>query len=143
MSNKQIRFAARAQICVVERLDEHCSRNRLFYSREEYDCFRRGIVEDVAACRSRRQNGLPMDNADTETTFGIENMLEETEDGPKMRRLARSAHRDAILRAQELAAKDEMVCAEKFLRDVSLSCSMYSTARAQFIGVRQSQARAT
>ena len=82
---------------------------------------------------------MPMDDADTETTFGIENMLEETVDGPKMRKMARSAHRDAILRAQELAAKGEMVCAEKFLREVSLSCSIYSMARARFIGVRQSR----
>ena len=77
---------------------------------------------------------MPMDDADTETTFGIESLLEE----PK-RKMARSAHRDAILRAQELAAKGEMVCAEKFLRDVSLSCSIYSMARARFIGVRQSR----
>mmetsp|Transcript_15045 Transcript_15045/g.34820 ORF Transcript_15045/g.34820 Transcript_15045/m.34820 type:complete len:138 (-) Transcript_15045:49-462(-) len=133
---KLIHFAPHAQICVVERLDDHCPRNRLFYSREEYDCFRRGIVKDVFACRYRRRKGLPMDNAATETTFGIEKLLEERVNGTKM---ARSAHCDAILRAQEYASKDELVCAEKFLRDVSLSCSIDSMASARFIGVRQSQ----
>ena len=91
-------------------------------------------MNDVVVCRSRRQKGLPMDDAAAETTFGIEKLLEVY--GPK---IARSAHRDAILRAQELAAKGEMVCAEKFLREVSLSCSIYSMARARFIGVRQSR----
>mmetsp|Transcript_24421 Transcript_24421/g.55792 ORF Transcript_24421/g.55792 Transcript_24421/m.55792 type:complete len:138 (+) Transcript_24421:810-1223(+) len=133
---KQIHFASHAQICVVERLDKYCSRDRLFYSREEYDCFRRGIVKDVVVCRSRRRKGLPMDNAATETTFGIEQHLGERVDGPKM---ARSAHCDAILRAQEYASKDELVCAEKFLRDVSLSCSADSMVRARFIGIKQSR----
>jgi len=133
---KQIHFASHAQICVVERLDEHCPRNRLFYSREEYDCFRRGIVKDVVVCRSRRRKGLPMDNAATETTFGIEQLLGERVDGPKM---ARSAHCEAILEAQEHAAKDELVCSEKILRDVSLSRSTDSMARARFIGIRQSR----
>mmetsp|Transcript_15041 Transcript_15041/g.34813 ORF Transcript_15041/g.34813 Transcript_15041/m.34813 type:complete len:138 (-) Transcript_15041:49-462(-) len=133
---KLIHFAPHAQICVVERLDKYCSRNSLFYSREEYDCFRRSIVKDVLVCRSRRQKGLPMDDAATETTFGIEQHLGERVGGPKM---ARSAHCDAILRAQKLAAKDELVCAKKILRDVSLSCSIDSMASARFIGVRQSQ----
>mmetsp|Transcript_15046 Transcript_15046/g.34824 ORF Transcript_15046/g.34824 Transcript_15046/m.34824 type:complete len:138 (-) Transcript_15046:49-462(-) len=133
---KLIHFAPHAQICVVERLDKYCSRDRLFYSREDYDCFRRGIMKDVVVCRSRRRKGLPMDNAAAETTFGIEQLLEERVDGPM---IARSAHCDAILRAQKLAAKDELVCAKKILRDVSLSCSIDSMASARFIGVRQSQ----
>ncbi|EJK58508.1 hypothetical protein THAOC_21358 [Thalassiosira oceanica] len=133
---KQIRFASHAQVCVVERLDEHCPRNRLFYSRDEYDCFRRVIVKDVLGCRSRRQKGLPMDDAATETTFGIEQHLGERVNGTKM---ARSAHCEAILEAQEHAAKDELVCVEKILRDVSLSCSADSMARARFIGIRQSR----
>jgi len=133
---KQIRFAPHAQVCVVERLDKYCSRNVLSYSREEYDGFRRGIIKDVVVCRTRRRKGLPMDNVATETTFGIEQLLEERADGPKM---VRSAHCSAILKAQEHAAKDELVCAEKFLRDVSLSCSTDSMVRARFIGIRQSR----
>jgi len=93
-------------------------------------------VKDVVVCRSRRRKGLPMDNAATETTFGIEQLLGERVDGPKM---ARSAHCEAILEAQEHAAKDELVCSEKILRDVSLSRSTDSMARARFIGIRQSR----
>jgi len=77
-----------------------------------------------------------MDDAAAETTFGIEQHLEERADGPKM---ARSAHCDAILEAQDHAAKDELVCVEKILRDVSLSRSTDSMARARFIGIRQSR----
>ena len=91
-------------------------------------------MNDVVVCRSRRQKGLPMDDAAAETTFGIEKLLEVY--GPK---IARSAHRDAILRAQELATDDQLLCAEKFLRDVSLSCTKDSMARARFIGIRQSR----
>ena len=133
---KQIRFAPQAQICVVERLDKYCPRNRLFYSKEEYTCFRRSIVKDVVVCRSRRRKGLPMEKAAVDTTFGIEQLLEDRVDGPMV---ARSAHCDAILRAQKLAAKDELLCAENFLRDVSLSCSTDSMVRARFIGIRQSR----
>jgi len=134
---KQTRFASYADVCVVDRLDEHCSRDRLFYSKEEYDFFRRGIVKDVVVCRSRRQKGLPMENAAVDTTFGIEQHLGERVDGPMV---ARSAHCNAILKAQEHAAKDELLCAEKHLRDVSLSCTSDSMARARFIGIKQSRA---
>ena len=134
---KQTRFASHAQMCVIERLDEHCSRDSLFYSKEEYNCFRRGIAKDVIACRSRRQKGLPMETAAIDTTFGIEQHLGERVDGPKM---VRSAHRDAILKAQVRAAKNELLCGEKHLRDVSLSCSIDSMARARFIGIKQSRA---
>ena len=133
---KQTRFASYADVCVVERLDEQCPRNRLFYSKEEYSCFRRGIMKDVLACRSRRQKGLPMETAAVDTTFGIEQHLGERVDEPRM---ARSAHCDAIMKAQERAARDELACAEKHLRDVSLSCTSDSVARARFIGIRQSR----
>ena len=133
---KQTRFASRADVFVVERLEEHCPRNRLFYSKEEYQCFRRGIVKDILLCRSRRRKGLPMEIAPDDTTFGIEQHLGKGVGGPEM---ARSAHSDAILRAQERAAKDHPVCVEEHLRDVSLSCTSVSFARARFIGISQSR----
>ena len=134
---KQTRFASNADVCVVERVDEHCPRNSLFYSKEEYRCFRRGVVKDVLVCRSRRQKGLPMETAAVDTTFGIEQHLGDRVDEPKM---VRSAHSDAILKAQERAAKDESVCLAEHLRDVSLGLSTVSMALARFIGIKQSRA---
>ena len=134
---KRTRFASQSEVCVVQRLDEHCPRDRLFYSKEEYRCFRRDVVKDILVCRSRRQKGLPMEIASDDTTFGIEQHLGKTVGGPKM---ARSAHCEAILKAQEHAAKDESVCLAEHLRDVSLSCTSDSMALARFIGIRQSRA---
>ena len=134
--SKQTRFASQSEVCVVERLDEHCPRNRLFYSKEEYQCFRRDVVKDILLCRSRRRKGLPMEIAPDDTTFGIEQHLGKGVGGPEM---ARSAHSNAILRAQERAAKDHPVCVEEHLRDVSLSCTSVSFARARFIGISQSR----
>ena len=78
-----------------------------------------------------------METAAVDTTFGIEQHLGRKGGGPKM---ARSAHYDAIMKAQEHAAKEESVCAEEHLRDVSLSLSTVSLTLARFIGIRQSRA---